>query len=288
MARAGFWGNRPRDCLTATLHHLILGTPDLEATADFYRRALGYRAERIGEMLVARALDRRLGFVKGASKTLERAGFALPDAEELDRLRRRVRNAGCAFDDGPTQFFADAMSLRDPDGTQLSFGLARAAAAVEGEIACRPARLQHIVTASRDPERIVRFFTDVLGFTLSDNVLDEQRRLRTSFLRCSAEHHSFAVFKAPRDWFDHHCYEAADWNAIRDWSDHFSRERIRLQWGPGRHGPGNNLFVFIHDPDGNWVEISAELELVSHDRPHGEWPHEERTLNFWGQGHLRS
>jgi hypothetical protein len=65
-------------------------------------------------------------------------------------------------------------------------------------------------------------------------------------------------------------------------------ERIPLKWGPGRHGPGNNLFFFIHDTDGNWVEISAELEVVKPDRAVGAWPHEERTLNRWGIGLLRS
>jgi catechol-2,3-dioxygenase len=75
---------------------------------------------------------------------------------------------------------------------------------------------------------------------------------------------------------------------IRDWADHFAQARIPIRWGPGRHGPGNNLFIFIHDPDGNWVELSAELEQVQPDRPVGEWPHEERTLNLWGQGLLRS
>ena len=64
--------------------------------------------------------------------------------------------------------------------------------------------------------------------------------------------------------------------------------RIFVKWGPGRHGPGNNLFLFFHDPDGNWVELSAELERVSEERPIGNWPHEERTLNSWGQGLLRS
>jgi len=45
--------------------------------------------------------------------------------------------------------------------------------------------------------------------------------------------------------------------------------RLPLEWGPGRHGPGNNLFVFVHDPEGNWIEISAELEQVTPDRPVG-------------------
>ena len=58
-------------------------------------------------------------------------------------------------------------------------------------------------------------------------------------------------------------------------------------WGPGRHGPGNNLFVFIEDPDGNWIEISAELEIIQ-DRLIKDWPQEEKTLNLWGKAILRS
>lgn len=288
MNVANIWGNRPSDCLTATLHHLVLGTPDPQGMASFYNRALGYQARQVGGMLFARAPDRHLGFVEGPAKSLQSAGFALPDAEELDRLRARIAKGGWPSENGGTAFFSDAVSVRDPDGTALSFGLPMVEGEAAGAAPNWPARLQHVVMASRNPETVVRFFVEVLGFTVSDNVLDTEKGLRTSFLRCSAEHHSFAVFKAPSEWFDHHCYEAADWNAIRDWSDHFSAEHMRLQWGPGRHGPGNNLFVFIHDPDGNWVEISAELEIVDHGRPLGEWPHEERTLNYWGQGILRS
>ena len=51
--------------------------------------------------------------------------------------------------------------------------------------------------------------------------------------------------------------------------------------------PGNNLFIFIVDPDGNWIEMSTELEEVD-DRPVKEWPHTERTLNLWGKGLLRA
>ena len=58
-------------------------------------------------------------------------------------------------------------------------------------------------------------------------------------------------------------------------------------WGPGRHGPGNNLFIFIEDLDKNWLEFSAELEII-HDRKVNEWPQSEKTLNLWGKGILRS
>jgi catechol 2,3-dioxygenase len=35
--------------------------------------------------------------------------------------------------------------------------------------------------------------------------------------------------------------------------------------GPGRHGPGNNLFVFFDDPSGNHIELSAEMERFHDD-----------------------
>ena len=58
-------------------------------------------------------------------------------------------------------------------------------------------------------------------------------------------------------------------------------------WAPGRHGPGNNLFVFIEDLDKNWIEISAELESVI-DRETNDWPQSPRTLNKWGKAIMRS
>ena len=278
----------PRRRLRASLHHLMLGSPEPAQLADFYIRALGYAAEPCGDVILARGADRRLGFTPGPARTLQEAGYALEDASEMDRLKFRLQAGGVSWEEDATAFFSEAVSVIDPDGARISFGLGTTEPAPSQDDAVRIARLQHVVRASRQPERVARFITEALGFSLSDNVVDAEGGVRTAFMRCSREHHSFAVFKAAEDRLDHHCYEVADWNAVRDWCDHFSAERIPLQWGPGRHGPGNNLFVFVHDPDGNWVELSAELEIVDHERPVGVWPHEERTFNSWGQGLLRS
>lgn len=288
MDRSLFKTDRPSDTLTATLHHLALGTPDPTTLAAFYQDALGYDIAATEGILGGTAQDRALLFVEGKAKTLAWAGYAVPDADELARLRARIDAAGWPRNDGPRPHFTDCVTVCDPDGNEFRFGIVADADPPRTRDASRPARIQHVVMGSQNPRRILSFFLDVLGFTLSDNVLAPDGDVRTSFLRCSREHHSFALFKAPDNRLDHHCYEATDWNAIRDWSDHLAERHIRLQWGPGRHGPGNNLFIFIHDPDGNWVEISAELEVVTHDRPVGEWPHAERTLNSWGQGLLRS
>jgi catechol 2,3-dioxygenase len=274
----------------ARLYELELNSDDPARLADFYGKALGYHFVQSHDVLVGTALDRRLRIKAGAPRTLGHAAYAVDDADELRALERRLSRADVEFDhvdlDG---FEPGALSFEDPDGNHFLFGVAAPANGLSDVTgAQRPARIQHVVFASVDPQRLLAFFTDVVGFVLSDVVLDDERGLRTAFVRCSREHHSLAFFAAKENRLDHHCYEAGDWNLIRDWADHFASQRLPLKWGPGRHGPGNNLFLFVHDPDGNWVEISAELEHVEAGRPAGEWPHEEFTLNTWGMGLLRS
>jgi len=274
--------------LEASLDHICLGSPAPEQLARFYARALGLSLTSAPCGWWGEGGQRRLHFVAGAAKSLGYAAYRVASVEVLDALRRRLVEADVATLPSPSPRFPHGLCVRDPDGNHLVFDVAPQTETASSDGHALSARLQHIVVASRNASRISGFFQNVLGFQLSDNVIDEQGAVRTSFLRCSGEHHSFAVFQAPEDRLDHHCYEANDWNAIRDWSDHMASERIQIVWGPGRHGPGNNLFLFVNDSDGNWVEISAELERVAADRPAGVWPHEERTLNIWGRGLLRS
>ena len=81
--------------------------------------------------------------------------------------------------------------------------------------------------------------------------------------------------------------ETTSWNDIRDWADHLGGLRISLSWGPGRHGPGNNLFFMVCDADGNMVEFSAEMELMDRDTAVRLWKHEPHTLNLWGVAWIR-
>lgn len=275
--------------LAASLHHLGLGSPDPQALAAFHERALGLTLRHTKRGVLGEGPGRRTYFVPGEAKSMSFAAYSVDSPDDLVALKARLTRANWAFEelaDGGDLLEAGALSLRDPDGNHLIFG--RAVPSADANSAALPARLQHIVVASREAARLSTFFQEVLGFKLSDNVVDEESVIKTAFLRCSHEHHSFAVFQASTDRFDHHCYEAGDWGLIRDWGDHFARQHIKVEWGPGRHGPGNNLFLFVHDIDGNWLEISAELEVVEPDRPVGQWAHEQRTLNSWGTAPLRT
>ena len=82
--------------------------------------------------------------------------------------------------------------------------------------------------------------------------------------------------------------EAPDWDKLKNWADHMGRQRTTIVWGVGRHGPGNDVFFMVRDPDENLAEISSEIEVCKSDRPVGIWRHEERTLNLWGKAIMRT
>jgi len=275
--------------LQASLREIVLTSPDIDQLSGFYENALGYVGERTADAWTGHLSTRRLSIRDGAANAIDRAIFTVPDENQLRALELRLQAADVPHEKaGGLGLRGDALHFADPDGNRLTFGLADDDAAQERGSIELTARLQHVVYASDRVAMLLAFYQGIVGFAPSDFVFDEAGDLTSVFLRCGDEHHSLAVFRARRRRLDHICYDVADWSQIRDWADRFAARHISLRWGPGRHGPGNNLFLFINDPDGNWLEFSAELERVEDPRAPGRWVHEERTLNSWGSAFLRS
>ena len=270
----------------AYLHHLCFESPNPEKLSDFYGKIMQMKPQSIGgNAWLCSGKNRQILIKEGMKNRLEFAAFSCRDEGGLNLLKERVKEEGIeVINLQPDLFQNDAISIVDQDGHNISFGLSKPNMNAESVL---NGPLQHLTFSTLNVEKFVDFYVGKLGFCISDRVLHSNGNLATCFVRSNHEHHTLACFKSDRIGVDHHSYEAGEWNAIRDWCDHFASMNIELMWGPGRHGPGNNLFVFVEDPDGNWIEISAELEVI-HDRPSKDWPQEERTLNLWGKAILRS
>jgi catechol 2,3-dioxygenase len=270
------------------LSHISLKTADPEALTRFYRDILGMDISKLDDDYWLCAAENRFILIRSGNSCLDFGAYLCESEAEYDAIRARLESTSTPIKAKKSPLFTGkaAFSFVDPDGNSIDISWvppqhSPPPPALKG-------RLQHLVVASDDIEEMVRFYTENVGFVISDRVVDDENHLRACFMRSDDEHHCLAVFKAASKRLDHHCYEAGDWNSIRDWADHLSSNEIPIIWGPGRHGPGNNLFLFFKDPDGNWLEISAELETLDDGRPVGEWEHAERTLNLWGKGMLRS
>lgn len=271
----------------ARLHHLCLSVGDAAAMIGFYRDGLGLTPAplREGSWLMSGG-ERTLVLDAGPPGRLVYAAYAVAGEGQLGALRERLVRQGIRPAASPSPLFRDdAFAVSDPDDGLVVFGVPRSPRGGPDRL---PGRLQHVVKRSAEIDRMMTFYRDDLGFRLSDVVHKAPGAATAYFLRSDPEHHSFAVFDAQEPAFDHISLEATCWNDLRDWADHFAQLAVPLFWGPGRHGPGNNLFLMVRDPEGNAVEISAEIETIADDRPAGEWQHNERTLNLWGGAWMRS
>jgi catechol 2,3-dioxygenase len=271
----------------AVLDHLRLDSPDPAALADFHARALGMKVRPLaGDLLLAEAAGRRLVFGRGEKRGHPWSAYALADKAQLARYQGYVQQRGAEPLASPTPLFAEgAFAVRDPDGRLAVFGLPRDQ--LPERAGGLPGRLQHVVVASARFPAMMAFYRDVLGFLISDTVhVDDGKgglgEVNVCFLRAEVEHHSFAVFRAPRSESDHFALEVPGWGDLRDWADHFAGLDVPIWWGPGRHGAGNNLFFMVKDPDGNNIEISAELERLPKGASGKRWPADGKALNLWG------
>src|SRR5262249_7172029 len=58
-----------------------------------------------------------------------------------------------------------------------------------------------------------------------------------------------------------------------------------IEWGPGRHGPGNNAFNYFVGPFGEVIEYTAEVEQVDTSyrvRGPADWAWPPGRVDHWG------
>src|SRR5205807_8050428 len=96
---------------------------------------------------------------------------------------------------------AYGLHFRTPDGlpTSISADLVQHPSVVLDR--SRPTKISHVVLNSARTDDQIPFFVDVLGFKVSDSTH------MMEFLRCSADHHSVAIFRNPGPSLHHGAHE---------------------------------------------------------------------------------
>jgi catechol 2,3-dioxygenase len=267
------------------LAHVALRSADVSAAARFYRDVVGLCGDaRPDHALLGWGLGVPVLELRPGEPALDHFAIEVPDPAELSALRDAIGAAGIGVDPcpDPGDRHPDGFRLADPDGRALEFhGAVDRSGEFVADTARRPRRLQHITLATPDAGALVAFYVDVLGFRVSDQMGDV-----FFWLRCGSEHHTVAIVQSDDErLIDHYSYDLDGWADFRAWCDRLSELGIRVAWGPGRHGPGNNVFVMFDDPDGYHVELSAEMEHYFDDVAAYEprrWDAVPTSVNLWG------
>lgn len=141
----------------------------------------------------------------------------------------------------------------------------------------RVRKLGHVVFRVSDVERSTRFWTEIMGFIISD--YNDRGMV---FLRHGSDHHSIALAKAnPGEGlppkasigFDHLALEVGSVDELFRIRA-FLRAREMPILYEGRRGAGSNPGIEFQDPDGYTFEVYAAMDQIGEDgksRPPEQW-----------------
>lgn len=276
----------PPEHPVAALRSVALSTPDLKAASAFYTKTwqLNLVAEAPGRVYLAASGDDAyvLELREGGRPALCTVSFRVREAEVLQRLHAACLEAGCTVtqppgpDPGPaggTHFI-----VREPQGCTLEFlhGDTRRPGVVQPN---QPLRLAHVNINSAAIEELSRFWQDVLGFRLTD------RSQAMAFLSCNSDHHAVVLAQAPVNGLNHVAFLLPDLESVMRGAGHVVDQGCDIGWGPGRHGPGDNVFTYFVGPDGVVVEYTAEVLQVDESyrfRGPEEWVWPPGRTDHWG------
>ena len=139
-------------------------------------------------------------------------------------------------------------------------------------------KLGHVVLNSADVERAVRFYTEVLGFAVSDVYPDSMVPGGMVFMRFNEDHHGIALVgsmngPSPNVELNHLAFEVDSLDEVVRARNHLLRHGVAIDF-EGRRRAGVQIAVEFRDPDGHRLEIYWGLDRVHADgriRPASEW-----------------
>lgn len=236
--------------------------------------------DRPFRVIVARSDDRQgLAFagweladaaaVDAAATDLERGGHRVRRASQAECDHRRVRGFVEVQDPGGFVLELFHGPILDHEPFVSPTGGSGFVTGRQG--------LGHIVLGTPAPGESERFYTDVLGFRVSDywSPGDDD----VVFLRCNPRHHSLALVPAPEPVLYHFMIEASTLDDVGYALDRHADQGIPISMTLGKHTNDRMVSFYSRSPSGFDVEFGTGGLLVDDDT----WTVAEITApSFWG------
>ncbi len=248
--------------MVTRMGHMGLRVPDLDAAVDFQREIIGMvETERANGSAYLTCNERHHELVliqDRVRRGYDHIGLEVPDAEALEDAKRTVSAAGGVvlggvYDGEPG--IDRALRVQGPGRPRVQAVLRDGDRRCRSEPGDRPIKFEHASVKSPQagraralPDRRARI--PLLG---PDGAVRElvalRRRPPRDGGRARAEERAVPLrVRVPRPQRDGPGRRPAEAPATS-----------KLIWGPSRHGPGNNQFIYLLDNDGAMVELCSEL-----------------------------
>ena len=239
----------------------FLGLMDVSSSADELR----FRMDDIGW---------RLCIQTGDKEDLVFAGYDARDSDTLSAIITQLATLG--YEASENKKLANLRNVEtlfvvsDPDGLQveLYYGATERSeipfaspAGVSGFITGEQG-FGHFVLYTRHEDKKIQFYTDGLGFRLSDTIL-MGGKLQLTFLHCNPRHHTVALAAAPVDkYINHFMVQANSLDDVGFANDRALNLDIPISMGLGCHTNDRMVSFYTKTPSGFDVEFGFGARTV--------------------------
>ena len=139
-------------------------------------------------------------------------------------------------------------------------------------------KIGHVVLNVKDVETSTEFYTQVLGFRVSDTYPASMMPGRMVFLRFNNDHHGVALVGGSERVVDntemhHMAFQVETLDEVFRARDYLEKNDVHIEF-LGRRRAGCQVAVEFRDPDGHFLEIYCLLDQVGPDeeaRPAADW-----------------
>jgi catechol 2,3-dioxygenase len=214
---------------------------------------------------------------------LVRMVFDAADPATVDALYAQVKAHGLTTIDPPRALKQPhgeyGFGYKDPEDRNIAVVCGVKDHADTADRADYPRKLSHINLNNSDPEATFAAFRDGLGFRVTDTT----RKMR--FLSCGHDHHSVVLGFGGGTTLNHIAFEMPDLDSIMRGAGRMRDDGRPIEWGPGRHGPGDNVFCYFLGPENAPIEYTGEMQQIDAGYRAGQpddWKWPPGRVDHWG------
>ena len=243
--------------------HATFETPDVDRQVAYWSDIAGLvlaERENVRAYLATKVGDLAVQLEKGPEARCARISFQAAATTDFAELRRGLEAEGvrCDLRNDPSPGISQALTFADPKGTIVEvFTSAMPLERKAPPAGVGPIKLGHLAFCVDDCKAFADFYGRVLGFRVSDWIEDW-----FVFLRCGPDHHTVNFVRGKTTRMHHIAFELKDWPQVLSACDFLGAQNIPLIWGPGRHGPGHNIYTYHRNPDDQIVELFTEMDKM--------------------------
>ncbi|MGC9745641.1 catechol 2,3-dioxygenase [Pseudomonas sp. P1B16] len=135
----------------------------------------------------------------------------------------------------------------------------------------RVVRFDHCLLYGDELEETLRLFTEVLGFTLAEQVLDGDKRIAQFLSLCMKAHDIAFILHPEKGRFHHASFYLETWEDVLRAADLISMTDTSIDIGPTRHGLTHGKTIYFFDPSGNRNEVFCGGDYHYPDHPVVTW-----------------